>query len=115
LQNPKLEAAMATSPATITVDPAECTFQFNPTGTAKFTSSCDIAKQVMASNSASYATVAGPAGTVAKVKIGDKEIEGYTSKGISKDEAKAKDAAFKKIFVKHLMKQNTQSKQILQI
>ena len=26
-------------------DPADCSFQFNPTGTAEFTSSCDIAKQ----------------------------------------------------------------------
>jgi MFS family permease len=94
--NPALEKAMATSPATVTVDPAECSFQFNPTGTAKFTSSCDIAKQVMASNSASYSTVNAAAGTVAKVKIGETEIEGYTSKGISADEAKAKDAAFKK-------------------
>ncbi|OYZ34607.1 MAG: MFS transporter, partial [Polynucleobacter sp. 16-46-70] len=52
--NPALEKAMITSPATITADLNECSFQFNPTGTAKFTSSCDIAKQVMASNSASY-------------------------------------------------------------
>jgi MFS family permease len=94
--NPALEKAMATSPASITVDPAECSFQFNPTGTAKFTSSCDIAKQTMASNSASYETIAGAPGTVAKIKIGDTEIEGYTAKGIPADEAKAKDAAFKK-------------------
>jgi len=94
--NPALEKAMASSPATITVDESECTFQFNPTGTAKFTSSCDIAKQVMASNSASYSTVGAAAGTVAKVKIGDTEIEGYSSKGLPADEAKAKDAAFKK-------------------
>jgi len=94
--NPALEKAMATSPATITVDASECTFQFNPTGTAKFTSSCDIAKQVMASNSASYETIAGPAGTVAKVKIGDTEITGYTSKGVDPAVAKAEDARFKK-------------------
>jgi len=94
--NPALEKAMATSPATITVDASECTFQFNPTGTAKFTSSCDIAKQVMASNSASYETIAGPAGTVAKVKIGDTEITGYTSKGMEPAAAKAEDARFKK-------------------
>jgi len=94
--NPALETAMATSPATITADPAECTFQFNPTGTSKFTSSCDIAKQVMASNSASYTTIAAPAGTVAKVKIGEQEIESYDAKGLAPDELKAKDAAFKK-------------------
>jgi hypothetical protein len=50
----------------------------------------------MASNSASYTTVNGGPGTVAKIKIGDTEIDGYTSKGLAPDEAKAKDAAFKK-------------------
>jgi MFS family permease len=94
--NPALEKAMATAPASITTDLNECTFQFNPTGTAKFTSSCDIAKQVMASNSASYTTIAGPAGAAAVVKIGDTEIEGYTAKGLAPADAKAKDAEFKK-------------------
>jgi hypothetical protein len=94
--NPALEKAMATAPASITADLNECTFQFNPTGTAKFTSSCDIAKQVMASNSASYTTIAGPAGGTAVVKIGDTEIEGYTAKGLAPADAKAKDAEFKK-------------------
>jgi MFS family permease len=94
--NPALEKAMKESPATVTVDEAECSFQFNPTGTVKFTSSCDIAKQVMASNSASYTTIPAPAGTVATVKIGETVIEGYSSKGLPADEAKAKDAAFKK-------------------
>jgi len=94
--NPALEQAMNKSPATITVDEKECSFQFNPTGTAKFTSSCDIAKQVMASNSASYSTIAGPAGTVATVKIGNTEIKGYSAVGLSGAELKEKDAAFKK-------------------
>ena len=94
--NPALEKAMAAAPASITADLNECTFQFNPTGTAKFTSSCDIAKQVMASNSASYTTIAGPAGGTAVVKIGDTEIEGYTAKGLAPADAKAKDAEFKK-------------------
>ena len=94
--NPALEKAMATAPASITADLNECTFQFNPTGTAKFTSSCDIAKQVMASNSASYTTIAGTAGGTAVVKIGDTEIEGYSAKGMAPADAKAKDAEFKK-------------------
>ncbi|QWD85109.1 MHS family MFS transporter [Polynucleobacter asymbioticus] len=94
--NPALEKAMATAPASITADVNECTFQFNPTGTAKFTSSCDIAKQVMASNSASYTTIPGPAGGTAVVKIGDTEIQGYSAKGLAPADAKAKDAEFKK-------------------
>ena len=94
--NPALEKAMATAPASITADVNECTFQFNPTGTVKFTSSCDIAKQVMASNSASYTTIPGPAGGTAVIKIGDTEIQGYTAKGLAPADAKAKDAEFKK-------------------
>ena len=81
-------------------DPAECSFQFNPTGTVKFTSSCDIAKQVLAANSVSYENVAGTG--PAKIKIGDKEIEAYSSKGLPADEAKAKDAAFKKATIDEL-------------
>lgn len=94
--NPALEKAMATSPATITVDPAECSFQFNPTGTVKFTSSCDIAKQVMATNSASYTTIPSAPGTVAQVKIGETVIDGYAAKGMAPADAKAADAKFKK-------------------
>ena len=95
--NPALEKAMESAPASVTVDVNECSFQFNPTGTVKFTSSCDIAKQVMASNSASYTTIAAAPGSVAVVKIGDTEIEGYTAKGLAPADAKAKDAEFKKV------------------
>lgn len=92
--NPDLAAAQASAPVTVTADPKECSFQFNPTGTAKFTSSCDVAKQVLSANSVNYENVAGTG--VAKIKIGDTEIESYTSAGLPADEAKAKDAAFKK-------------------
>jgi hypothetical protein len=37
-------AAAQQTPVTVTADPADCSFQFNPVGTAKFTNSCDIAK-----------------------------------------------------------------------
>ena len=92
--NPDLAAAQAKNKVVVTADPKECSFQFNPTGTVKFTSSCDIAKQVLAAGSVSYDNVegAGPA----KIAIGDKVIEAYSSKGLSADEAKKKDAEFKK-------------------
>ncbi len=50
----------------------------------------------MASQSASYSTIAGPAGGLAVVKIGDTEITGYTPVGMAPADAKAKDAEFKK-------------------
>ncbi|HQD14830.1 MAG TPA: MFS transporter [Ottowia sp.] len=102
--NPDLAAAQAKNKVVVVADPAECSFQFNPTGTAKFTSSCDIAKQVLAAGSVSYENEAAPAGTPAVIKIGDDVIQSYTSKGIPADEAKAKDAAFKKAVAETLKK-----------
>lgn len=95
--NPDLAAAQAKNKVTVTADPAECSFQFNPTGTVKFTSSCDIAKQVLAGASVSYENIAAPAGTVASIKIGESAISSYTSKTLGVDEAKKKDAEFKKL------------------
>ncbi len=92
--NPDLAKAQAANKVVVTADPKECSFQFNPTGTAKFTSSCDIAKQVLSARSVSYDNVAGT-GT-AKISIGETVIESYASTGLTADEAKAKDAAFKK-------------------
>jgi MFS family permease len=95
--NPDLAAAQEKNKVVVTADPAECSFQFNPTGTVKFTSSCDIAKQVLAGASVSYENIAAPAGTVATIKIGQAAIPSYTSKGLAPDDAKKKDAEFKKM------------------
>ncbi|ADX48129.1 General substrate transporter [Paracidovorax avenae ATCC 19860] len=94
--NPDLAAAQAKNKVVIVADPAECSFQFNPTGTAKFTSSCDVAKQVLAASSVSYDNEAAPAGTPAVIKIGQTTIPSYAARGLSAEEAKAKDADFKK-------------------
>ncbi|KQV91748.1 MFS transporter [Rhizobacter sp. Root1221] len=106
--NPDLAKAQAASQVTVVADPKECSFQFNPTGTVKFTSSCDIAKQVLAANSVSYDNASGTG--AATIKIGDKVIESYSSKGLPADEAKAKDAAFKKAIVDELRAQGYPAK-----
>jgi MFS family permease len=94
--NPDLAAAQAKNKVVVVADPNECSFQFNPTGTVKFSSSCDIAKQVLANGSVSYENEVAPAGTVASIKIGDKVIPGYAAKGLAADDVKKKDAEFKK-------------------
>ena len=91
--NPALEQALEKSPVTVTADPAECSFQFNPTGTASFTTSCDIAKSFLARNSVNYSNVAAPAGTVASIKVGDKVIPSF-DRGKAGAEAAAKTKAF---------------------
>ncbi len=72
--NPALYAAQENAQVTIIADPADCSFQFNPTGTAKFTNSCDIAKALLARSSVNATTVDAPGGTIAIVRIGDKEF-----------------------------------------
>ncbi len=92
--NPDLAAAQATAKVTVTADPAECSFQFNPTNTAKFTSSCDIAKQKLASASVSYDNIVAPAGQAAVIKVGDTEV---TTVVTPEDIAAAKAAAEAKL------------------
>ena len=96
--NPDLHAAQMASKVTVTADPAECSFQFNPTGTVKFTSSCDIAKQKLASRSVSYENIAGPAGSAAVIKVGETAVPSYSSTKITpEDIAAATAAAAKKV------------------
>jgi MFS family permease len=94
--NPALAQAQATVRATVTAAPDDCKFQFNPTGTAKFTTSCDIATSFLTKNSVPYdvVTTAAP-GTAATVKVGDTTINSYDAIAAG-DGAKAANAAFEK-------------------
>ncbi|RGE43766.1 MFS transporter [Comamonas testosteroni] len=102
--NPDLAAAQAKNKVVIVADPAECSFQFNPTGTAKFTSSCDVAKQALANRSVSYESEVAPAGTPAVIKIGSDTIPSYSMTGLSPDDLKAKGAEFSKAVTETLKK-----------
>lgn len=94
--NPALATAQQNVRATVTAAPGDCKFQFNPVGTAKFTTSCDIATGFLARNSVPYDVVqTAPAGAAATVKIGNETVESYDAVAAG-DEAKAKDAAFTK-------------------
>ena len=90
--NPDLYAAQQTAQVTVTADPSECSFQFNPTGTKKFTSSCDIAKQRLAGASVSYENIAGPAGVPAVIKVGETVVNvKYSPEDIAAAKAKAEE------------------------
>ncbi|MGG7517943.1 MFS transporter [Allorhizobium undicola] len=93
--NPALAQAQATVKAVVTADPADCNFQFNPTGTAKFTTSCDIATALLTRNSVPYEVVAGASGSAASIKIGDAVIQSYDSVKAGAD-GKALDSAMQK-------------------
>ena len=76
--NPKLEAALANAPVTVTSDPAECSFQFKATGTEKFTTGCDSIKAALVGLSVNYNNITAPAGTKASVQIGSQNITADT-------------------------------------
>jgi MFS family permease len=90
--NPALYKAQENTKVTIIADPADCSFQFNPTGTVKFTNSCDIVKALLARSSVNATTVAAPGGTVARVRIGEKEFAA-NDPNFAKDVAAALTAA----------------------
>jgi len=92
--NPALESAQINAPVVVTADPKECQFQFNPTGTKKFTSSCDIAKAKLAAASVNYKNELAEPGTIATIKVGDKVLESYSAAGLSKEDATARDKQF---------------------
>ncbi len=71
--NPALYRAQSATEVTVAADPADCSFQFNPTGGAKFSTSCDIAKSALAKRAVHYRNEDAPAGSIAIVRIGKAE------------------------------------------
>jgi MFS family permease len=61
--NPALHHAHQTIPVRVLTNPASCSFQFNPVGTARFTQPCDIAKSALARASVIYTEEALPPNT----------------------------------------------------
>lgn len=94
--NPALARAQASAPVVVVADPASCSFQFNPVGTASFRSSCDILKSFLARNSVNYDNQAAPAGTPAIVRIGQDDFLSFDGTGMSDADFKAKVAALDK-------------------
>jgi MFS family permease len=93
--NPQIAAAQANSPVVVVADPRECSFQFDPVGGARFTSSCDVAKSALAGQRIPYSNEAAPAGTVAVVKIGSASVAAFDGTTVTADEFKARGAQFK--------------------
>jgi MFS family permease len=91
--NPALEAATQRSPIVVIANPDECSFQFNPVGTAKFTTSCDVAKSALSKAGLNYDNVAAPAGTIAQIKVGDTTVNTFDGKAAdAKEQGKVFDA-----------------------
>jgi MFS family permease len=88
--NPALESAQRSAPVVVAADPAACTVQFNPVGTSKFTSPCDLAKTALVKRGVPYANETG-AGRAAEVRVGTTVIPSYDA---ASPDAKERGAAF---------------------
>jgi MFS family permease len=93
--NPALFQAQATAPVTVTADPKECSFQFDPVGKNKFDStSCDIAKSYLAKAGVAYQNADAPAGSAAQLRAGSTTITAPDPKAVKGAERKAAIADF---------------------
>jgi MFS family permease len=92
--NPALAEAMAKAPVTVYADPADCALQFDPVGKHQFTSSCDIAKSILANAGVSYRNEAIAAGGIAHVAVGGTDVLSVAGQGMAPAELKQARAAF---------------------
>jgi len=92
--NPAVEAAAASSPVVVTADPNACSFQFDPVGKKTFTSSCDVAKSVLAKKGIPYTNADAPTGALATVKIGDEIIDSFEGAQLDKAAFTAQNKEF---------------------
>jgi hypothetical protein len=100
--NPALADAQERAPVTVTADPDYCSVQFNPVGTSKFTSPCDVAKAALVRRGVPYSNehvnvTAGPrtpSPGEASIRVGSTVIPSYdaTLPGAA-DAGKAFDSA----------------------
>ncbi|MBN8908070.1 MAG: MFS transporter, partial [Rhodospirillales bacterium] len=93
--NPALSKAHETVKVVVVADPADCSFQFNPVGTATFSNSCDVAKGALARASVTYTQEDAAPGTLASVRIGDVRIPSVDTAKAGAD-SKTQLAAFNK-------------------
>jgi MFS family permease len=77
--NPKLQAAIQKSPVTVVAPQGDCNLILNLTGTAKFTTACDLTRTFLSTAGVNYDKSESGDVKVATVKVGDKAIVGYSA------------------------------------
>jgi hypothetical protein len=86
--NPGLAEAARRTPVVVIADPRASSLQFDPVGKTAFVTSCDIAKSFLANNGISYDNEAAPAGSLARVRIGDTEVVSVEGSDLDKAQLK---------------------------
>ncbi|WP_369991989.1 MFS transporter [Pseudomonas xanthosomatis] len=92
--NPDVFVAQEQNPVVVVADPGQCEFQFDPVGKARFTSSCDIAKSLLAKRAIPYENQAAEPGSVAQVRIGERVLQSFDGSSLAAADFKAQSDAF---------------------
>ena len=71
--NPALVTAQATTPVVVETDRATCSVQFDPAGTRRFSTACDVAKSQLASTGIGYTERASTDGKT-RIRVGETAI-----------------------------------------
>jgi MFS family permease len=79
--NPALVEAQRMKPVEVHADPTTCSVQFDPVGTRRFDSGCDIAKSLLASTGISYRERPLP-GDRAVIAVGIQQVEVPDGRGL---------------------------------
>lgn len=116
--NPQLATVLKQSPIVLSVDPSECSLQFDPIGRKTLESSCDIAKKLLATNAVNYSIEHLPHGENAKILVGHTLIQGFsplhiTEESIFAAQGIAQQNQFKAMQQLELAEQNGDRKAIL--
>jgi hypothetical protein len=80
--NPALVEAQRNTPVVVETDPRTCSVQFDPVGTAKFVSPCDIAKSALVAKGVSFTTRVTTSGRT-RVIIGTEAVPIASGEGLN--------------------------------
>jgi MFS family permease len=93
--NPALHEAHKNNRVMLLVDPASCSFQFNPIEMARTNTGCDLARQVLTAAAVNHTTEAGPAGSAATIRLGTTELVSPDLSRLPAAEAEQQAAQFR--------------------
>ena len=100
--NPALVEAQRNTPIFVETNPATCAVQFDPLGTAKFVSACDIAKSTLVAKGINFTTRQSP-DSQTRVIVGTERVPIAGAEGLSAAAVKATKAKISEAIGRELL------------
>jgi MFS family permease len=94
--NPRLASAIREAPVSVVAASDDCSTQFDPIGTARFVTSCDVAKSTLAKLGVPYDSVAAPVGSTAAIRIGERSLPSLDGRVLTPAQLAEQRDAFEK-------------------